>query len=106
MAESTEVPLARGRLVFGCVLLVISIVPWAVAPFTPQLRLPSGQLASVIAALLIGAEIIGAVAIAVLGREAYTRITRHLRLSKNTTRDASQRPPERRTQEGDTEWMN
>ena len=103
MAESTEVSLARGRLVFGCVLLVISFVPWAVAPFIPLLGLPTGQLVSVVAALLIGAEIIGAVAVAVLGREAYTHITRHLRRSKNTTRDASQPTPLRRTREGDTE---
>ncbi len=88
MAESTEASFARSRLVFGCVLLVISIVPWAVAPFTPLLGLPAGQLASAIAALLIGAEIIGAVAVAVLGREANARITRRLRQSKRKTNDA------------------
>ncbi len=90
--RTREISLGRGRLVFGCVLLVISIVGWAVAPFTPLLGLPARQLASVIAALLIGAEIIGAVAVFVLGREAYARITRRLRRSKNTTRDASHLP--------------
>jgi hypothetical protein len=74
--------------VLGCVLLVLSILPWAIAPFAALVGLPTGQLASVIAALLIGAEIIGAAAIAVLGREAYARITRHLRRPRNTTRDA------------------
>ncbi len=86
MAESTEIPLAPRRLVFGCALLVISIVPWVVAAFIPLLGWPTGQVASVIAALLIGAEIVGALAIAVLGREAYTRITRRFRRSKNTTK--------------------
>ncbi len=90
MAESTESSLGRGRLVLGCVLLGISVVPWAVAPFTPLLGLPGGQLASLIAGLLIGAEIVGAVAVAVLGREAYTRITRRLRRSRSTKRETSQ----------------
>ena len=103
MAEPTETSLARGRLVFGCVLLVISIVPWAVAPFVPLLGLPTGQLASVVAALLIGAEIVGVIAVAVLGREAYANITRRLRRSrnrrlrrsKNTTRSPTDRPRRR-----------
>ncbi len=88
MADPTEIPPGRGRLVLGCVLLVLSILPWAIAPFTALLGLSTGQFASVIAALLIGAEIIGAIAIAVLGREAYARITRRLRRPRNTTRDA------------------
>ena len=83
---SPETSLTRGRLVFGCALLVISIVPWVLAPFTPLLGLPADQLVGVIAALLIGAEIVGVVAIAVLGREAYIRITQRMRRSKNTTK--------------------
>ena len=88
MADSTENPPGRGRLVLGCVLLVLSILPWAIAPFTALLGLSTGRLASVIAVLLIGAEIIGAAAIAVLGREAYVRITRRLRRPGNPTRAA------------------
>lgn len=86
MAEPSGIPPGRGRIGLGCFLLGLSIVPWAVAPFTPLLGLPAAQLASVVAALLIGAEITGAVAIAVLGREAYARITRRLRRSGNETR--------------------
>lgn len=96
MAESTETPLGRRRLIFGCVLLATSIVPWAVAPFMPLLGLPAGQLASVVAAMLIGAEIVGAVAVAVLGREVYTRITRRFRRSKNAPRKTSDRPADAR----------
>ena len=88
MADSTETPPGRGRLVLGCILLVLSIVPWAIAPFTALLGLPVGQLASVIAVLLIGAEIIGAAAIAVLGREAYVRIRRRLRRREKPPSDA------------------
>jgi hypothetical protein len=67
---------------------VLSILPWAIAPFTALLGLSTGRLTSVIAVLLIGAEIIGAAAIAVLGREAYARITRRRRRPRSTTRDA------------------
>ena len=88
MVEATKIPPGRGRLVLGGILLVLSIVPWAIAPFTALLGLPVGQLASVIAALLIGAEIIGAAAVAVLGREAYVRIRRRLRRRENPPRDA------------------
>jgi hypothetical protein len=89
MADSTDVAPRHRRLVFGCVLLLLSVIPWAIVPFTPLLGLPNGQLASVVAALLIGAEIIGAVAIAVLGRESYLRITRRLRPARV---DPRQRP--------------
>ena len=85
---SRESPLGRGRLVFGCVLMVLSVVPWVAAPFMPLLGLPAAELASVVAAMLIGAEIVGAIAIAVLGREAYARITRRLRRSKSKQPDA------------------
>ena len=93
MAQPLESSLGRKRLVLGCVLLVISIVPWVAAPFIPLLGLPTGQLAGVIAALLIGAEIIAVVAVAVLGREAYARITQRWRRSKNTTRDNGPETP-------------
>lgn len=90
MIDATETSPGRGRLVFGCVLLGISIIPWVVAPLTPLLGLPAAQFASVVAALLIGAEIIGAVAIVVLGKEAYTRIKRRLCRSNNRAPDSSQ----------------
>jgi hypothetical protein len=103
MAEAKETPPGRSRLVFGCALLVFSIVPWAVAPFTPLLGLPAGQLASVIAALLVGAEIIGAAAMVVLGGEAYARITRRFRRSKNKTQKCSGFSNDRHTREGNPE---
>ena len=89
MTDSTATSHGRGRLLWGCVLLILSIVPWVVAPFIPLL-LPTSQVAGVIAALLIGAEIIGVAAIAVLGKEAYSRITRRFRRSKNTALGVSQ----------------
>jgi hypothetical protein len=95
MIDATESSQSRGRLVFGCVLLVISIIPWVVAPLTPLLGLPAAQLARVVAALLIGAEIIGAVAIVVLGKEAYTRIKRRLWPSNNRAPNSSQPSAER-----------
>ena len=103
MAEARETPPGSRRLVFGCALLVFSIVPWAVAPFTPLLGLPAGQLASVITALVVGAEIIGAAAVAVLGREAYARITRRLRRSKNKTQQCSGFSNDRRPRAGNPE---
>jgi hypothetical protein len=90
MADPTQDPPGRGRLVLGCVLLVLSIVPWAIAPFTALLAWPGGRLAATPAALLILAEVIGAAALAVLGREAYARITRRLRRRRDTTRDGQQ----------------
>lgn len=103
MAEAKETPPGRRRLVFGCALLVFSIVPWAVAPFTPLLGLPAGQLATVIAALVVGAEIIGAAAMVVLGGEAYARITRRFRLSKHTSQQCSGSSNDRHAREGNLE---
>ncbi len=103
MTESSSSPLARDRLILGCVLLGLSLVPWAVVPFTPLLGLPAGQLASVIAVLVIGAEIMGLIAIAVLGKEAYGHIIRRLRRSRTSARDGSQNPPERHTRDGEAE---
>ena len=103
MAEAKETTPGRGRLVFGCALLFFSIVPWVVAPFTPLLGLPAVQLASVIAALVVGAEIIGATAMVVLGGEAYARITRRFRRSKNKTQQCSGSSNDRHTREGNPE---
>jgi hypothetical protein len=103
MAEAKQTPPGRRRLVFGCALLLFSIVPWVVAPFTPLLGLPAGQLASVIAALVVGAEIIGAAAMLVLGGEAYARITRRFRRSKNKTQQCSVSSNDRHTRDGNPE---
>jgi hypothetical protein len=59
------------------------MIPWVAIPFTPLLGLPESQLGAVIAALVIGAEIIGAIAVAVLGKEAYDRIVIRFRHPKN-----------------------
>ena len=86
MTKSSKTSLGRDRLILGYVLLVISMIPWVVVPFTPLLGLPRSQLSAVIAALVIGAEIVGAIAIAVLGKEAYDRIVSRFRHSKNTAK--------------------
>ena len=73
----------------GYALLLISMIPWVVVPFTPLLGLPKSQLSAVIAALVVGAEIIGAIEVAVLGKEAYDRIVSRFRHSKSTARGTS-----------------
>lgn len=64
----------RRRIAFGVVLLVLSLLPWIAAPFVPLLGLPAAELAGVVGALLVAAEVIGALAVLVLGREAYEHI--------------------------------
>jgi hypothetical protein len=86
MTETKAITPGRGRIVLGCALLVLSIVPWAIAPLTPLLGLPGGRLAGAIASLLVAGEILGALAIAVLGREAYDRIKHRLRRRGSATR--------------------
>ena len=86
MTKSSKTSLGRDRLALGYVLLVLSIVPWLVVPFTPLLGLPGSQLSGVIGVLVIGAEIAGAVAVAVLGREACVRCFRRFHCSKKTAR--------------------
>ena len=65
---------SRRRIALGVVLLVLSVLPWIAAPFVPLLGLPAVELAGVVGTLLIGAEVIGALAVLVLGREAYEHI--------------------------------
>jgi hypothetical protein len=96
MPETKAITPGRGRIVLGCALLVLSIVPWAIAPLTPLLGLPGGRLVGAIASLVVVGEILGALAIAVLGREAYDRITRRLR-RRASPLPADDDAPERET---------
>ena len=74
MSELRALISGRRRVALGVVLLVLSVLPWIAAPFVPLLGLPAGELAAVVGTLLLGAEVIGALAVLVLGREAYERI--------------------------------
>jgi hypothetical protein len=69
----------RRRIALGVVLLVLSVLPWIAAPFVPLLGLPAGRLAGVVGMLLLSAEVIGALAVLVLGREAYEQIKSRLK---------------------------
>lgn len=74
MSELRASSSGRGRVALGVVLLVLSVLPWIAAPFVPLLGLPAAELAGVVGALLLCAEVIGALAVLVLGREAYEHI--------------------------------
>jgi hypothetical protein len=58
-----------GGLLFG-----LSLVPWLAAPVVPFLGFEPARAAVWIGGLLGGAELIGALAVAVLGREACTAL--------------------------------
>ena len=79
MSEPGSLRPGRRRIALGVVLLVLSVLPWIAAPFVPLLGLPAGQLAGVVGMLLLGAEVIGALAVLVLGREAYEHIKSRLK---------------------------
>ncbi len=95
MIDSLQTSPPRARHAFGWLLLVASLIPWVAAPFVPLLGLPTEKLGGVIASLLIGGEILGVMAISVLGKDAYSRLTRRFRRSKKSTPNASQRTADR-----------
>lgn len=61
----------RSRLVLGSALFGLSLLPWAVAPVVPFLGFEPAQAAALVGGLVVGAEAVGLIALAVLGREAY-----------------------------------
>lgn len=68
-----------GRWLLGCVLFVLSLVPWAVAPVIPFLGFETARTAALVGGLILGAEAIGLLALAVLGHEAYDALRARLR---------------------------
>jgi hypothetical protein len=60
----------RSRLVLGWILFGLSLAPWVMAPAVPLLGLDAARSAALVGGLLLGAEVIGVLAVAVLGREA------------------------------------
>ncbi|MGB5965169.1 MAG: transporter suffix domain-containing protein [Sulfurimonadaceae bacterium] len=75
MSELTgtpESPVARGRLQLGIALFVLSIVlPLAGVPVVVSLGLSAEMIATVSASLLVGAEVLGVAAVAVMGKSGY-----------------------------------
>ena len=67
------------RLAVGVGLLVLSFVPWIIAAIMPFVGLSPGTVAASIGGLIVIAEVIGAVAVVVLGHEAYGAIRAKLR---------------------------
>ena len=67
------------RLAVGVGLLVLSLVPWIIAAIMPFVGSSPGTVAASIGGLIVIGEIIGAVAVVVLGREAYGTIRARLR---------------------------
>ena len=78
MSEHTgtsESPAAGWRLPLGVALFVLSIVlPLAGVPLVASLGLSVGITGTVSGALLVGAEVLGVVAIAVMGKSGYVYI--------------------------------
>lgn len=78
MSEHTgrsESPAAGWRLQLGVALFVLSIVlPLAGVPVVASLGLSVGITGTVSGALLVGAEVLGVVAIAVMGKSGYVYI--------------------------------
>ena len=77
----------RIRLAIGIALLVLSFVPWGIAAAVPFLGFSAERAAAAMSGLVIGAEIIGALAVVVLGREAYLAIRAKIRLRRFSRRD-------------------
>ena len=71
--------MSYGRFVLGCALFVLSLVPWAVAPVIPFLGFETTRAATLVASMILGAELIGVLALSVLGREAYAALRARLR---------------------------
>ena len=88
----------RPRILLGGGLLALSLVPWAIVPFVPLLASSTERLAVGIGGLVIVAEATGAVALLILGREAYEAIKsgdwlpRAWRISNSRPRCTRERP--------------
>ncbi len=84
--------LKKLRLVVGVGLLILSVVPWIIAAIVPFLGSSAGSMAASIGGLLVTAEVIGAIAVVVLGREAYGAIRAKLRRRSLRRSDESHLP--------------
>ena len=85
------------RLAVGVGLLVLSLVPWIIAMIMPFLGSSPATVAASIGGLILTAEVIGAVAVVVLGHEAYGAIRGKLRRRSLGRSDGSHVPaPDRR----------
>ena len=74
-ATTSEQPPAGWRLKLGVVLFVLSIVlPFVSVPVVAALGLSAALTASISGALLMGAEVLGLTAVAVMGKSGYTYI--------------------------------
>lgn len=82
--------LNRLRLVVGLALLVFSLIPWFVAAIMPFVGFSAGTAAASIGGLIVAAEVIGAVAVVVLGREALGAIRARFRPRSRERSDESQ----------------
>ncbi len=83
----------RVRLAIGVGLLILSLVPWIVAAIMPFIGSSPGTVAASIGGLIVTAEVIGAVAVVVLGQEAYGIIRGKFRRGARQRSDESQGPP-------------
>ena len=81
-------PSSRMRWGIGFALLVLSFVPWLIAVVVPFLGWSAQRVVAAMGGLIVGAEIIGALAVVVLGREAYQSIRARLRLRRSLDLDA------------------
>jgi len=70
---------SRIRWTVGFALLVLSFVPWLIVVIVPFLGLSAERVVAAMGRLIVGAEIIGALAVLVLGREAYQSIRAKMR---------------------------
>ncbi len=86
--------LQRLRLAVGVGLLVLSFVPWIIAAIMPFVGSSPGTVAASIGGLIVIAEVIGAVAVVVLGHEAYGAIRAKLR-RRSLRRSDESHPPAR-----------
>ena len=79
--------LKKLRLAVGVGLLILSVVPWIIAAIVPFLGSSAGSMAASIGGLLVTAEVIGAIAVVVLGREAYATLRARFRREKRLASD-------------------
>ena len=74
-SSTSEQPAVAWRLRLGITLLILSILlPLAGIPFVAEMNISNSVIATVSGAILIGAEVIGVLAIAVMGKSGYTHI--------------------------------
>jgi len=78
-ASQPDAPAVGWRLKLGIGLLALSIIlPVAGVPLVALVGLSAGRVATISGALLAGAEVIGIVAVAVMGKSGYAYIKNHV----------------------------